>query len=170
MTASKARGGGQPPPRIPEGETDMARKITENPAGGPAQEREPAVDPVLSQMAAAQKLPPNPQPLYYQRGIPGRDGTGEWRVLPKGAVMMPNGDYAKPGDTFNQRDEGFNDAQMRHMVGQFIEPNKFREVQPHMVPKPVKLPDPVKVTKPGPGEIVKKAEASEPRGPNSASC
>lgn len=142
----------------------MAKKLTENPAGGPAQERQPVVDPVLSEMAAAGKALPNPQPLYYQRGIPGRDGTGEWLVSDRCAVMMPNGDYAKPDDTFNQRDEGFNDAQMRHMAGQFIEPNKFREVQPHMVPKPVK------VTKPGPAPAIRKDGADETRGPDAASC
>lgn len=142
----------------------MAKKLSENPAGGPAQERQPVVDPVASKMAADRKLPPNPQPLYYQRGIPGRDGTGEWVVLPKGAVMMPNGDYAKPGDTFNQRDEGFNDAQMRHMVGQFIERNRDQSVKPHMVPKPVK------VTKPGQGPEITKAGGGEPRGSDPASC
>lgn len=118
----------------------MAKKLTENPGGGPAREREPAVDPVLSQMAVAKLEPANPQPLFYQRGIPGRDGTGEWRVNPRGAVMMPNGDYARPGDTFNQREEGFNDAQIRHLMGQFIDPNKDRQPVPHMVRKPLAAP------------------------------
>ena len=114
----------------------MAKKLMENP-GGVAQERQPIVDPVPKAMATANRAKPNPQPIYYQRGIPGRDGTGEWLVGQRGAVMMPNGDYARTGDTFNQRDEGFNDAQIRHLAGQFIEPNRDKTVKPHMVRKPL---------------------------------
>lgn len=114
----------------------MAKKLSDNPPG-PTREREPAVDPVPAAMATANRARPNPQPIYYQRGIPGRDGSGEWIVGHRGAVMMPNGDYARAGDTFNQRDEGFNDAQIRHLAGQFIEPNKDRQPKPEMVRKPL---------------------------------
>ena len=114
----------------------MSKKLTENPSGLPA-ERQPVVDPVPKAMATANRARPNPQPIYYQRGIPGRDGSGEWVVGERGAIMMPNGDYAKAGDTFNQRDEGFNDAQIRHLAGRFIEPNKDKQVKPHMVRKPL---------------------------------
>lgn len=114
----------------------MAKKLSDNPPG-PAREREPIVDPVPAAMATANRARPNPQPIYYQRGIPGRDGSGEWIVGQRGAVMMPNGDYARSGDTFNQRDEGFNDAQIRHLAGRFIEPNKDRQPKPEMVRKPL---------------------------------
>lgn len=116
----------------------MAKKLVDNPAGGPSQEPQPAVDPVAAQMAAARKGRANPQPIYYQRGIAGRDGTGEY--IAKYPVMMPNGDYAKPGDTFNQRDEGLNDAQMRELLSKYVEANRDKSVRPEMVRKPL-VPD-----------------------------
>jgi len=142
----------------------MAKKLYENP-GGPTHELVPVEDPVLSAMAAAKTAPPNPQPLFYQRGIKGRDGTGEFVVNGRGAVMMPNGDYAKPGDTFNQRDEGLNDAQMQHLFGSFVETNKDKQVRPEMVAN-----EKSKITKPGPRPTVTKAGPSESGGSQPSSC
>jgi hypothetical protein len=142
----------------------MAKKLYENP-GGPTREIEPVEDPVLSAMAAAKTAPPNPQPLFYQRGIKGRDGTGEFVVNARGAVMMPNGDYAKGGDTFNQRDEGLNDAKMRNLIGAFVEANKDRQVRPEMVPN-----EKSKITNPGPRPETTKAGPSESGSAPASSC
>ena len=142
----------------------MAKKDVEN-LPGPAQRVEEVADPVLSAMVAAKTAPPNPQPLFYQRGIKGRDGTGEFVVNGRGAVMMPNGDYAKPGDTFNQRDEGLNDAQMQHLFGSFVETNKDKQVRPEMVAN-----EKSKITKPGPRPTVTKAGPSESGSAPASSC
>lgn len=144
----------------------MAKKLIDNPGAGPERELEQVADPVLAKMVAAKKGVPVSQPIYYQRGIAGRDGTGEWVVGNAGAVMMPNGDYAKAGDTFNQRDEGLNDAQIRHLAGKYIEQNKSRSPQPHMIPVLVEQ----RVIKPGPAPTVLKGGAGESGGPDCSSC
>lgn len=117
----------------------MAKKLTDQPAS-PEREITQVADPVAAKMAAAMREPPNEIPIFHQRGIKGRDGTGEWVVTDKGAILMPNGDYATSGQTFNQVDEGISDSLMAHYLGGNFAKRNDGSVK-------VK---PVKVTKPGP--------------------
>lgn len=45
-------------------------------------------------------------------GIPGRDGTGSYSVL-LGGVMLPDGSFAEPGDTFDPVAENVAPAMMQ---------------------------------------------------------
>jgi len=118
----------------------MAKKLIDPPAC-PERELSQVADPLAAKMQAARREPANETPLYLQRGIKGRDGSGEWVVTDKGAIEMPNGDYAVPGDTFNQVDEKIDDKKMAGLLG-----GNFAKRNDGLVTK-IKQPT---VTKPGP--------------------
>lgn len=67
------------------------------------------------------ELPSAPEGVrwYLHKGklldIKGRLGDGPCTLLAS-KLMMPNGDYAEKGDTFDPAYEGFNYAQYRHLV------------------------------------------------------
>jgi len=64
-----------------------------------------AVDPLSPGSRHGLKLPTSDEDVYTHKarvyGIKGRLGDGPCAVTKKGPVMMPNGDIARPGNTFD---------------------------------------------------------------------